>query len=254
MDFRCPNCQKDLAVPDEFAGQLMKCPLCQNTFQAPALPSSSLLPPSQPASPPPPGPPAPVPSPTEQALPPLPPAPPLPVGDYTRTTTIWLSPRAVPWIAPVACLLVFFLLFFTWANIYTSPEPHPRGPWGLGFGGGNPLILFYLLLFLLAFLLVIGITALRFSPVPIKLPAAVKQVWPWRSAIVFFLLFLTFFFLILQICLGFNAADSAFVVTTTLWLWLAVLLHLTALIAALLDFWLEQRGPTRPLPRIQISW
>ena len=47
MDFRCPSCQKDLTVPDEYAGQLMKCPLCQNTFQAPALP-----PPVAPAPPP----------------------------------------------------------------------------------------------------------------------------------------------------------------------------------------------------------
>src|SRR5205807_2326346 len=39
MDFLCPSCQKMLTVPDQYAGTLMKCPLCQNTFQAPALPA-----------------------------------------------------------------------------------------------------------------------------------------------------------------------------------------------------------------------
>ncbi len=31
----CPQCQKTLAVSDEFAGQMMRCPLCGATFQSP---------------------------------------------------------------------------------------------------------------------------------------------------------------------------------------------------------------------------
>ncbi|MBY0525691.1 MAG: hypothetical protein K2R98_19960 [Gemmataceae bacterium] len=32
----CPQCQKTLAIGDEFAGQAMRCPLCMALFQAPA--------------------------------------------------------------------------------------------------------------------------------------------------------------------------------------------------------------------------
>lgn len=39
MNLLCPNCQKMLTVPEQYAGQLMKCPLCSNTFTVPALPA-----------------------------------------------------------------------------------------------------------------------------------------------------------------------------------------------------------------------
>src|SRR4051794_5941935 len=32
----CPNCKKGLQLPDQYAGQLVKCPHCQDTFTAPA--------------------------------------------------------------------------------------------------------------------------------------------------------------------------------------------------------------------------
>jgi len=34
MNLLCPNCQKMLTVPEQYAGQLMKCPLCAGTFNA----------------------------------------------------------------------------------------------------------------------------------------------------------------------------------------------------------------------------
>ncbi len=56
MNLLCPNCQKMLTVPEQFAGQLMKCPLCSGTFTVPALPAGG----SDPAVPmPPPLPPEP---------------------------------------------------------------------------------------------------------------------------------------------------------------------------------------------------
>src|SRR5690242_15193101 len=129
MDFRCPSCQRDLTVPDEYAGQLMKCPLCQNTFQAPALPPP--VTPAPPATPPAAAdtyavltdPAAPLPSQPqapprkqEAPAPPPPPSPPTPPGDYTHTRTIWISPRVVPWIAPAAAVVVLLLSFFPWAG------------------------------------------------------------------------------------------------------------------------------------------
>jgi hypothetical protein len=62
MNLLCPNCQKMLTVPEQYAGQLMKCPLCGGTFTVPALPASipaAGAPVPAAAAPPPPAPPAP---------------------------------------------------------------------------------------------------------------------------------------------------------------------------------------------------
>src|SRR5687768_14690596 len=61
MNLLCPNCQKMLTVPEQYAGQLMKCPLCAGTFTVPNVPGGS---PGEaaPAFSAPPSPPAPSPS------------------------------------------------------------------------------------------------------------------------------------------------------------------------------------------------
>ena len=48
MNLLCPNCQKPLSVPDQYAGQPMRCPLCAGTFTVPALPQTSAPPPPPP--------------------------------------------------------------------------------------------------------------------------------------------------------------------------------------------------------------
>ena len=155
MDFRCPTCNKDLTVPDEYAGQLMKCPLCSNVFQAPALPpppaTYGLAPaPTPPAPPPPPpasAPPAPArteqPKPTKTKEPPSPPPPPPPPGDYSHRRSIWINPRIVPFVAPVAHFLVFVLTFFPWLTFYPDPPTDKSESWmawGAAFSG-NPLLI-----------------------------------------------------------------------------------------------------------------
>jgi predicted Zn finger-like uncharacterized protein len=272
MDFRCPNCQKEIQILDENAGQLVKCPLCLHTFQAPALP-----PPVAPA-------PAPVPAPpadpgtypvaTEPAPPAAPPPPqqeaprrkkeapaappPEPTGDYTHTRSLWISPRAVPWLAPAALLLAFLLTFFPWATYHgvTSPEGSHIA-WGWGFSQGNALTILYLFVLLFAFLLSAALTVLRLVP-DFKVPAALQQVWPWRAGAVALLAFLGLFFLLMQLFIGFEPAkDVALDINllhTTAVVWLTLLLQVVALVGALLDFWLEVRGPSRPLPRIDFSW
>src|SRR5207248_4457653 len=58
MELLCPNCQKKLTVPEQYAGQLMRCPMCQGTFTVPSLPSAVAAEPAGPvgfgAPPPPP--------------------------------------------------------------------------------------------------------------------------------------------------------------------------------------------------------
>jgi hypothetical protein len=266
MDFRCPSCQKDLTVPDEYAGQLMKCPLCQNTFQAPALP-----PPVAPTPSPGPGTYSVEAPPTVPAAPPpgeavstrrvdTPPAPPPPPGDYTHTSTIWVSPRVVPWITPAALLLIFVLTFFSWAHGVPAGKEAKETPdhsaWGWGFSEANILTAFYLILFLIMLIVSIAITVLRLIPNALKLPPGLQQVWPWRSALVGLLAAVTFFFLVLQVFVGFSVKGDGVLtyIETTAWTGLVVILHFTALAGALLDFWLEIRGPSRPVPRIDISW
>jgi hypothetical protein len=46
MNLLCPNCQKPLTVPEQYAGQPMRCPLCSGTFTVPALPTPAALPPA----------------------------------------------------------------------------------------------------------------------------------------------------------------------------------------------------------------
>ncbi len=262
MDFRCPSCQRDLTVPDEYAGQLMKCPLCQNTFQAPALP-----PPVAPPVTPPPAAEAgtysvatePAPPPAQEpprrkkeapAAPPAPP-PPVPTGDYAHTRTIWISPRVVPWLAPVSLLVAFLLTLFPWAG-YADGESYLA--WGWGWGRSpqwNPLTSLYTLMLLFALLLSVAITAVRLIP-GIKLPGALQQVWPWRAGLVAFFAFLGFFFLLLQLFIGFSPPGDTLHTTPFVWLTLAV--QFVALVGSLLEFWLEIRGPGRPMPRIDISW
>jgi hypothetical protein len=263
MDFRCPSCQKDLTVPDEYAGQQMKCPLCQNTFQAPALP-----PPVAPAAAPAAGPgtypvatepiPPAAPPPHQEVTPrkpeppPAPPSPPpVPTGEYTRTRSTWISPRVVPWIAPVAVLVTLLLSFFSWAG-YAGGDSFL--PWGWGWGRApqwNPLTFFYTLMLLFGFLASMAIAAFRLVPT-LKAPAALHQVWPWRAGLVALFAFLGLFFLLVQLCIGFTPeADN---LHTTFFAWLALFFQFVVLVGALLDFWLEVRGPSRPMPRIDISW
>jgi hypothetical protein len=58
MELLCPSCQRKLTIPDHFAGQMAKCPMCNNTFTAPELPATPAaafepapFPPTPPAAP-----------------------------------------------------------------------------------------------------------------------------------------------------------------------------------------------------------
>jgi hypothetical protein len=141
MNLMCPNCQKMLTVPEQYAGQLMKCPLCAGTFTVPGLPpsmpASAPAPPpppapdtyalhQEPAAPPPPAPPPPAPAsrapapepPLVEPIAPKQPAGTTSPGGYARTMTLTLNPVVIPWIAPVCLVLVLILSFFSWVGYY----------------------------------------------------------------------------------------------------------------------------------------
>ncbi len=156
MNLLCPNCQKMLTVPEEFAGQLMKCPLCNGTFTVPGLPGAP-PPPSAPApdvysvrndpAPPPPPPLAPPPLSNLEPSPPLsssavtskpspgPSLSPLPPEGYQHTATVWFSPKVLAWLAPACLLLVFVLQIFDWVGLYPGGVRAMSGnAWYAAFG------------------------------------------------------------------------------------------------------------------------
>jgi hypothetical protein len=174
MDVLCPNCQQKLTLPDDFAGQMAKCPVCHNTFTAPELPAppaAGFVPPPPPPSPPA-GPPAPavtpppavapalhpfdgqeitpppsVPAPPREAAAPAPHAPsgaalthPAPAGspapaEYTRRWSAHLHPSVLQALAVLAVLGVFVLSFFPWVGRYPGGVPlATQSAWQAAFG------------------------------------------------------------------------------------------------------------------------
>jgi hypothetical protein len=251
MDFLCPSCQKMLTVPDQYAGTLMKCPLCQNTFQAPALPAKPPpLSAAGPATPPTPPPPAPdFYGPKEPGAPPASagtgpagpalnrsvataPAPsPPPTTGHQHERAIPLSPRVLPFIAPVCLALVFLLTFFPWVGYYWNGRGMlTQGAWGALTGfygtpdltewqtvsgltikeappGMNLLLLPWLFLFLLALAASVASAVLPYAQV--KLPPAVDQVKPYRWGAAAVLALLSLLVLLLVVAFGFSMEHSA---------------------------------------------
>lgn len=275
MELLCPSCQQKLTIPDQYAGQLMRCPLCSGTFTAPALagvPPPAPVPPAEPPasspalSTPPPvenvysvAPPMTSPPPTwqheptpqNQAPPPAPEAPPPPPGHYTRTMTLTLSEHVVPWLAPAGLGLVFFLSFLPWVSFSFRDLSVGANGWSIGFGErANAIIGIYLLITLLAF--VLAVPSFLFARNLAPAPPAVKALGPWRPAIVGGVALLAFVFMI------YTYLDTIFSsgnTPGTIWLKLAVRCHLIALIGSALEFWLEaRRARNLPPPRVELRW
>lgn len=331
MNLLCPNCQKMLTVPEQYAGQLMKCPLCAGTFTVPALPPAPSLSEPPPAPPPPPSPtpaasssspdtytlkqepvvavppPAPIttpPAPSSSAITSSAPAPSSqPAEGYIRTDTLWFSPRVLQWVPPVCVALIFILQFFSWDGIYPGGVAAFRqGAWSAAFADGEPdrdlddiayvdkkqlgfsaALIFYVLLFLPTLVVTIGVLVIRLAKLP-PLPPVVQQMLPYRWGIVTVLNVVVFFFLVLQIVLGFGLESywKAKVDTEipalkegktqkiketdarrgilldylqrTFWLRLVVVLHVLAILAAALMYWINKRGEGRQLPKIELLY
>jgi hypothetical protein len=294
MNLLCPNCQKPLQVPEQYAGQLMKCPLCNGTFGVPAMPPPPAPPPVMPPpasftpapEPPPVDGAAPAPPPARTAETPAPPPPP-PATGYERSCSMSLNPRVLSWIPPAAIGLVFLMLFFPWVSTYEMgpKEWYSQLGWGTGFGheGSGWGILYILLLFpTLAVAVAVAVLPL----IPVKLPPQVEQILPWRAAIVAAVILLPTLVLLAQYAIfGFGLEQTVLttgdgpppdkevndlqtrlmkapvardVARVTLdrspWLCLAVLLHLVALGGAGLDAWMQRRGPSRLPPRVDVLW
>lgn len=138
MNLLCPMCQKMLTVSEQYAGQLMKCPLCGGTFTVPSLPA-----PSGPATipfkeePVPPPPTYTVPPPSTSAAPETKtaPPPPPPPGGYQTTFTVWFSPKVMQFVPPAVLLIILVLTFFTWVQVAPGGVPvYKQNAWYVAFG------------------------------------------------------------------------------------------------------------------------
>jgi hypothetical protein len=164
MNLQCPSCLKPLTVPDQYAGQMMKCPLCASTFSVPAQAGDHDPIPQLPALPQQntPNLPTPTPtmsSPTNSSTPtPTPSSPTVyPEGEeepdtpaptrtpsrsakgtpdgYTQSFVWSFNVKIMRWFAPVALLVIFFLQFFPWVGLYPGGFPTvTQGAWGAAFG------------------------------------------------------------------------------------------------------------------------
>lgn len=278
MNLLCPSCQKMLQVSEQAAGQQMRCPLCNNTFTVPPLPDAPSLAPSPPLPPPPPAPP-PLPAPAAaeaytladdpNALPmltasapapvpvpsrtPAPPPPPPVVGDYTKLRSIVISPRVVPWIAPIALLVLFLLTFFPWFR----RGQNSFNAWSLGFSKvpdilkdvwpGGALFIFYDLFIIFGVLLAVASLLMHLKIIP-DIPA-LQPIHPWRAVIILGFVGTAYLLLFLNLLVGLFDLGGIWL---NFWGWLAETAHCIAVFGLLLEMWLQLRGPTRPPPRIDI--
>lgn len=242
--------------------------------------------------------------------------PPTPPAGYTRTRTLWVSPRVVPWVAPACLGIIFILTFFNWVGMYPGRSGvETQNGWQAAFGSysrdrvfwampegqrlsqskdpdrrepidpsASVLLILWLLLFLLALLLAIASAVV--PRLNVQLPPQVKPLWPWRTALVGLLAALAFLLLLGEMVTGFplekevvsriteksqpvnpntdkpdevrekelrkGMAIDAYHLERTAAFDLVVLLNLVAVIGLALEIWLERRGATRPLPRVDL--
>jgi hypothetical protein len=168
----------------------------------------------------------PEPEPSSQGLEVAPPSPPPPEG-YTRRFSLSINPRALPWIAPGAFVLIFFLTFFNWVGLYPGGYAvYTQNGWQAAFGGYSSddeweanvrekepgkdgpgfgwLTFFYLLIFFPTLFLAIASVLIHLKFLPLRLPPPLQQYWQLRPLAVAGIALFAFFFLGLQVLFGFK--------------------------------------------------
>ena len=192
MEITCFACQQKLQIADSNAGQMVRCPACAATFQAPSLPGTAPLPPPGPIVAPPsalPMPSAPVVvapnhghatpvDPQSGPAPFAPPAQPIPRGDFTGGFTITLRQHIVTLIPPVGLIVLFFLSFFPWRHTAPVVEGVTLNLWELAFSqAGFAVFLLYLLLLIVAVPIVFFIPLHERKLVPTPAPLRPYVTW-----------------------------------------------------------------------------
>lgn len=278
MELLCPNCQKRLTIPDQYAGKRLKCPLCAGEFEAPATPGAPPILPTPAHVPPPP---APAPrggfdlEPTPHAPPPVlspapasnipmeptaPPPPPVPPGDYRHIFTVNANPDIVPLIAPVGLTVMFLLSFFpAIAFNFLGNLPGqlaqanlPPSIWSLAFDSFHGSMAIFLPYVVFTFILAwpLSIAGVLKDKQIIPLIPAIEPYMAKRSLIIGVLALIGFLpLLLIWIYWLFHAMP------TTPWFKLLVRVHEVVLIGLALDIWLQHRKKGNlPSPKMDLRW
>lgn len=244
MNVLCPNCQKMLQVPDQFAGQAMKCPLCGGAFTVPASSGTTAMPPASAST----GPAA------------------TPAG-YEHTASLVIQGKALSWAPAAGLFLVFVLMFFPWleAGVSVSDNRHAASGWQTAFGDmGSAVGMLYALLLMVGLLLAVAAAVIPMVP-PASLPPAVQPFMQWRSASVAAAALLLLLLLLLEFATSFGpesydkhpvtlGKDQTLHLSKTTFLFLVLICNAIAALTAGLDAWNTRRGPGKPAPRIDIHW
>lgn len=245
MDLRCPHCVQQVSIPSERAGEVVACPLCGKPFAAPALsPMPSLAPP-----PPPPPPPAPPEAAKAVPSPAPPPPPPPPPGEYTRLVTLSLRAEIVAWVVPACLGAIFVLSLLAWHQGEILGDVVKLNLWQLAFtSGGAWSFTIYTLLLLLTLPMSVVLAALGLRLLP--LPPIVDDLVPWGWAALSALL------LFAAALVGLDYLPHTLVSVPNPIapaLKLAARLHLLALLACGVEFWLLLRAKRRlPPPTVEV--
>jgi hypothetical protein len=260
MEITCFACQQKLQIADSNAGQMVRCPACAATFQAPSLPSTGPLPPPEAlvaSNVPPkapvvaPQPAQPAPAHPEPGPAPCEPAQSIPRGDYTGGFTITLRQHIVALIPPIGLIILIILSFFPWRHITPVVEGVTLNLWQLAFTeAGFAVFLLYVLLLIAVAIIIFFIQLHDRKLVPT--PAPLRPYLPWAPALAAFLNFAAWFFFLTHYlqCTFMESIDP-----TTIWMKLAFRLHTLMVIAALLDLGLQRRKPQGlPDPTISVRW
>ncbi len=149
------------------------------------------------------------------------------------------------------------------------------------------VLIVFVLVLIVAVVATVGACVVESDPRRFQLPPALSLLWPRRHFLVSGLALLLFLLLVLELLKGFPIENktaavvdrvfaaqraeiksddgqrrkalqegetlSAYNLQRTTWLRLTVLLLLVAVVASLLDYWLQRRG-NRPLPRVDWMW
>jgi hypothetical protein len=261
MELLCPQCQQRLTIPDQYAGQVMRCPLCNGTFTAPTL--TAAAPPEVPPPPPPvlstippleiapSAPPPERPRPGRDTglklgAPPAPPPP--PPGNYTRSFKMTVNPKVLPWIAPGGLFLVLILSIFPWFPAVSLDIDSLTIRSGNAWSFFDALIGLFLILLLLSLIAAVASALVTLQLVPA--PPFIQALGPWRFVIVGGITLLGFLFFLMRYLHVLFAAIGA-----TVWFRLAFCIDLVAVLALALEVWLEfRRLKNLPLPRVEVHW
>jgi hypothetical protein len=239
-----------ISVAEQYAGQMMKCPFCNGTFTAPSLPQAPAAGPGPGASatplPPAPGGASPADFSSAASMAASPGTPGIgaefaelesqaktaPPPGYTHSATFRVNPVVVPWIAPVALLLFFFLLFFPWCGAYPGgygvyTQNGWQGLWG-GFSADavgqkvlkqdkdqdvtnevrpSTLSILFLVLFLPG--LVSAWVPIIMPHIQWTAPPAMQQLITWQPWISRGLVGAAFLVIVLQLLVGFGLENAA---------------------------------------------